>query len=142
MEQDISLMLSEEAPSDMELIRREIVGAVIGIIGYTLLVISAKQDAAEVTRSQNETDPPEDPSPAPKTAAISSILIMLANVILAGIAVERLKKLSREPESINGTLEPNYRITAGSVLSASGNIIEAIGTLQRASEPGVRITIL
>lgn len=142
MVQDKSLMPSEEAPSDMELIRREIMGAVIGIIGYAVLVISAKQDAVEVMRRQDDTDPPEDPSPAPKTAAVSSVLIMLANVILAGIAVERLKKLSREPESINGTLEPNYRITAGSVLSASGNILEAIGTLQRASEPEARITIL
>lgn len=142
MEQGKSSALPEEVPSDMELINREIVGAIIGIIGYAALVVSAKQDAAEILRSQREMDPAEDPSPAPKTAALSSILIALANVILAMIAAERLKKLSLEPESADRPLEPNIRITSGSILSALGNVIEAIGTIQRASEPEARITIL
>lgn len=58
MEQGNPSILSKKASFELNLALKEIFGAVIGIVGYTVLIISAKQNVVEILQSQSRTEPP------------------------------------------------------------------------------------
>jgi hypothetical protein len=144
MAQSELINVSERASLDLNLALREILGAIIGILGYIILIVSAKQDIIEILQSQSRTEPPSDPAPAPRTVATSSLFLLAASLILSQIAITRLKE--REIDLQTGittpSIVPNINITIGSMLSVLGNIFKSIGTQQRASEPTARVTII
>ncbi len=144
MEQSNPPMSSEKASFELNLISKEILAAIIGIIGYIILIISAKQDIAEIQQSQNRTEPPGDTSPAPRTAATATIFIFITSLMLAQIAAARLKErqINLQPGRTTGSIIPNINIAAGTMLSVLGNILRVIGTQQRAAEPTARVTII
>lgn len=136
--------VSDRASTDINLTLREILGAIIGILGYAILIISAKQDIIEILQSQTRTEPPNDPASAPRTAATSSLFLLAASLILGQVAYARLRERETDLQSGISTTSiiPNINITTGSMISILGNIFKATGTQQRASEPAARITII
>ena len=144
MEQSNPPILSEKASFELNLISKEILAAIIGIIGYIVLIISAKQDIIEIQQSQSRTEPTGDPSLAPRTAAAASLFFFTASIILAQIAAERLRErqINIQAGRTTGSIIPNIDITAGTMVSVLGNILRVIGTQQRATEPTARVTII
>ncbi|GEM_PF-6903458 len=144
MEQSNPSMLSDKASFELNLTLKEILGAIVDIIGYIILIISAKQNINEILQSQNRTETPDEPSPAPRTAATATLFFMAASVIFAQVAAARLREreINLQAGITTGSIIPNINMTTGSVLSVLGNILKVIGTQQRASEPTARVTII
>lgn len=124
------------------LIQREISGCILLIIGYIVLIISARQDREVIFEKSAglEENPNLQPS---KLAAVSSLLLLLGNIILGELSLERLNQIANNLKSgtSNTSIEPNVYISSGFLVIILGNILKLIGATERANEQ-TQITIL
>ncbi|MDP4090562.1 MAG: hypothetical protein Q8930_15030 [Bacillota bacterium] len=124
---------AEKAAFELCLINREIFGAIVLIIAYVILIISAEQDRQQILQEQAGVQG-QNPNLNPVgLAAAASWLTLTGVIILAGIAFQRLEELQSEVQSGSSKtpLMPNINIAAGYILSILANTIKAIGVQQR-----------
>lgn len=134
----------EGMPLDMILINFEKLGAVLGILAYTILLGSAQQAEKELVREQIT---PKSPIVTPTSSQLSVnavTLSLITGLILSTVALIRLKE--RERNIALGTdtnpITPNINVTLGSWIGILGTSSVLLGALQRETQSRRGLTII
>lgn len=131
-------------PLEYSLTETEQVGSIIVIIAYILIIISGQQTKQDILQKQAGQEMNSNlPKPA-QLVAVAGWVRVIGVLTLAFVASQRLKE--REKNLANGeetgSIIPNVNINIGAESALISYIIEAIGTQQRAEEPGAIVTLV
>ncbi|QAA32526.1 hypothetical protein [Clostridium manihotivorum] len=142
MENNISVRRSGNTALDLALIEKEKIAAFTIILGYTILIISANKERNILIQREQGIEPQNESEPT-RLVVLSSIMTLLANILLGDIAYSRLRELEKNISSGESkfSIIPNLNITRGYSIIILGNILKTIGVIQRAQEQA-QITVL
>jgi uncharacterized protein YacL len=129
---------------DLCLIQCERRAAIVAIIAYLFILVSADQAEAQIIAEEKNHKDKNPIGNSAKTAAIGSVLLLINIIILAQIAFTRLRE--KQEKLMKGektdSISPNINLSAGFLIGVLGNLFRAIGALQRSSESGSPIIVL
>ncbi|WP_163195563.1 hypothetical protein [Clostridium thermarum] len=121
--------------TDFQLIQKDKIGSVIGIIGYIFAFIAANQAESELI-SEKYGNKGILNNLAAQTAAIATMFLLISLIIRGGNAFVRLYENQEQlmkGEEVNSII-PNIYTTSGFALGIMGNTLRLVGALMRANE--------
>ena len=136
----------EKALKTINLLDKERLGAMVGVVGYLYIIKSAEIGINEERLKLMDVDVDIERINIiqEKTASLGEYFLLLGNSILFSAAEQELN-LEREyhdPDSTIKSLNPQFNITFGYYLNAISDLIKFIGTQQRVQEAGTEVTVL
>ena len=136
----------EKALKTINLLNKERLGAMVGVVGYLYIIKSAVIGINEERLKLMDVDVDIERINIiqEKTASLGEYFLLLGNSILFSAAEQELN-LEREyhdPDSTIKSLNPQFNITFGYYLNVISDLIKFIGTQQRVQEAGTEVTVL
>lgn len=136
----------EKALKTINLLDKERLGAMVGVVGYLYIIKSAVIGINEERLKLMDVDVDIERINIiqEKTASLGEYFLLLGNSILFSAAEQELN-LEREyhdPDSTIKSLNPQFNITFGYYLNVISDLIKFIGTQQRVQEAGTEVTVL
>ena len=135
----------EKALKTINLLDKERLGAMVGVVGYLYIIKSAEIGINEERLKLMDVDVDIERINIiqEKTASLGEYFLLLGNSILFSAAEQELN-LEREyhdPDSTIKSLNPQFNITFGYYLNVISDLIKFIGTQQRVQEAGTEVTV-
>ena len=136
----------EKALKTINLLDKERLGAMVGVVGYLYIIKSAVIGINEERLKLMDVDVDIERINIiqEKTASLGEYFLLLGNSMLFSAAEQELN-LEREyhdPDSTIKSLNPQFNITFGYYLNVISDLIKFIGTQQRVQEAGTEVTVL
>ncbi|AGK99453.1 hypothetical protein [Clostridium pasteurianum] len=116
---------------DLELNEQQILGSIIHIVAYIVSIISSIQDTQIIFKETSSGD-------SAQTAATSSVLVLIASIISAKVADDKLRETEQQIQNgtATGPIEPRANIAIGHELVVIGHYLEALGNIELAKQFG------